>query len=36
VKSLDTNILYFATNSSCPEHPQARVLVERAAREPLE
>lgn len=36
MNSLDTNILYFATNSSCPEHPRARALVERAAREHLE
>jgi toxin-antitoxin system PIN domain toxin len=36
VNSLDTNILYFATNSSCPEHVRARALMERAAQEPLE
>jgi len=36
VNSLDTTILYFATNSSCPEHPRGRALVERASREPLE
>jgi predicted nucleic acid-binding protein len=36
VNSLDTNILYLATNSSCPEHPRARALLERAARDPLE
>jgi predicted nucleic acid-binding protein len=35
VNSLDTNILYFATNSSCPEHSLARALVEQAARDPL-
>jgi predicted nucleic acid-binding protein len=36
VNSLDTNILYFATNSSCPEHPRARALLERAAHDSLE
>jgi predicted nucleic acid-binding protein len=36
MNSLDTNILYYATNTSCPEHPKARALLERVSREPLE
>jgi uncharacterized protein len=34
VNSLDTNILYYATNSACPEHDKARELLVRVAREP--
>jgi predicted nucleic acid-binding protein len=36
VNSLDTNLLYYATNASCPEHSRARLFVEQTAREPLE
>jgi toxin-antitoxin system PIN domain toxin len=34
VKSLDTNILYFATNIRCPEHSKALRLVEEIAEDP--
>jgi predicted nucleic acid-binding protein len=34
VKSLDTNILYFATNLSCPEHKNALRLVEQMVEQP--
>jgi toxin-antitoxin system PIN domain toxin len=36
MNSIDTNILFYATNASCPEHTAARGILERAAREPLE
>lgn len=36
MNSLDTNILYYATNTACPEHATARSLLERVAREPLQ
>jgi predicted nucleic acid-binding protein len=36
VKSLDTTILYFATNRACPEHGRARELLESAAAQPAE
>jgi toxin-antitoxin system PIN domain toxin len=34
LKSLDTNVLYYATNTACPEHEKARGLLESATREP--
>jgi toxin-antitoxin system PIN domain toxin len=36
VNSLDTNVLYYATNTACPEHEKARTLLERVAREPVQ
>jgi len=36
LKSLDTNVLYYATNTACPEHERARALLERVAHEPLQ
>ena len=36
MKSLDTNVLLYATNSDCPEHGVARSLVQRALAEPGE
>jgi toxin-antitoxin system PIN domain toxin len=33
VNSLDTNLLYYATNASCPEHARARGFLEQAARD---
>ena len=30
MNSLDTNILYYATNADCPEHPAAQELLNRA------
>jgi len=34
VKSLDTNILFYAINEDCEEHGRARGIVEEALREP--
>ena len=34
MNSLDTNLLYYATNASCPEHSRAKQFIERAAQEP--
>jgi predicted nucleic acid-binding protein len=34
VKSLDTNILYFATNVRCPEHGKSLRLVEEVIADP--
>ena len=31
MKSLDTSILYYATNASCPEHESARALIDAVA-----
>ena len=36
MRSLDTNVLLYATNSDCREHGAARGLVERALAEPRE
>lgn len=36
MNSLDTNILYYATNTACPEHEKARTLLERVANEPVQ
>jgi predicted nucleic acid-binding protein len=36
MKSLDTDILYYGTNRSCPEHPEALSLLERIAGSPRE
>jgi predicted nucleic acid-binding protein len=36
LNSLDTNVLYYGTNTACPEHEMARVLLERVGREPLQ
>jgi len=36
MKSLDTDILLYATNSSCPEHAQARRVVEAMLAEPCQ
>ena len=33
MKSLDTNLLYYATNRGCQEHERARPLLEQVARE---
>jgi uncharacterized protein len=33
LKSLDTNVLFYATNKGCPEHDAARGLLERAGAE---
>jgi hypothetical protein len=34
MNSLDTNLLYYATNQACPEHTRARELIERGIQEP--
>lgn len=34
MKSIDTNILLYASNRDCPEHPAARQLVDSALAEP--
>lgn len=36
MRSLDTNILLYTTNSDCPEHAAARRLVESALAQPTE
>ena len=36
MRSLDTNVLYYATNASCPEHDRARRLVESIAESPTD
>ena len=36
MKSLDTNILYYATNAECPEHERAKAFLESAASEPTD
>jgi predicted nucleic acid-binding protein len=36
VKSLDTNILYYATNLRCPEHARAAALVRSIRHSPAE
>jgi hypothetical protein len=36
LNSLDTNVLYDATNTAFSEHEMARVLLERVGREPLQ
>ena len=36
MNSLDTNILYYATNMECPEHARAKDFLENAAREPAD
>ena len=36
MNSLDTNVLYYATNTACPEHEKARALLERVAHEPVQ
>lgn len=36
MQSLDTNILYYATNADCPEHGWARPVVEELLRHPRE
>ncbi len=33
MKSIDTNLLYYATNRDCQEHEKARALLEQVARE---
>lgn len=33
MKSLDANLLYYATSRDCAEHAKARPLLEQAARE---
>ena len=36
MRSLDTNILLYATNADCPEHEAARRIIESALAEPAE
>ena len=36
MNSLDTNILYYATNMECPEHARAKDFLENAARDPAD
>ncbi|NJK90784.1 MAG: PIN domain-containing protein [Blastochloris sp.] len=36
LSSLDTNILVYAANSDCPEHPKALALLESALEKPEE
>ncbi len=36
MKSLDTNILLYASNTSCPEHEAARVVVDQLLANPTE
>jgi toxin-antitoxin system PIN domain toxin len=36
LNSLDTNVLYYATNTASPEHEKARALLERVGNEPFQ
>lgn len=36
MKSLDTNVLLYALNADCPEHPRARALIDRTLETPDE
>ena len=36
MRSLDTNILLYATNADCPEHDAARRMIESALAEPAD
>jgi predicted nucleic acid-binding protein len=36
LNSLDTNVLYYATNTACQEHERTCTLLERVAHEPIQ